>query len=232
MLTSGKEIVRGMSERTRWLLAIDTATDQAGIGVFDGHRLATRSWPGSRQQTTSLLPHIESLIEDVGIGLPDLGAVAVAIGPGSFTGLRVGLSVAKGLVLASGCALVGIPTLDVSAMPLVEAGIPCMAVAPAGRGRVVWAKYEPGLTATPRNSPFAEFLESASETSDALVVGEVDDLHRSRLAESGVRVPSLAAGMRQPGVLAELGWRRWQAGEVDDPILLEPAYLHGRPNPR
>ncbi len=221
-----------MSEGKNWLLAIDTATDQAGIAVFDGMRLAARTWPGGRQQTTSLLPQLESLGQDAGTSMNEIGVVAVAIGPGSFTGLRVGLSVAKGLVLASGCALVGVPTLDIAATPLQEAGVPCLAVAPAGRGRVLWASYERGQAVMPRNSPFEEFAQEARARPAQLVIGELDDTQRARLDEEGVRLSSRAVGFRSPGVLAELGWRRWLAGDVDDPVLLEPAYLHGRPNPR
>ncbi len=104
-------------EHRRWLLAIDTSTDQAGIALFDGEQMAECSWPGGRQQTTSVLPAIESLLAQVGVDLGDVGAVAVATGPGSFTGLRVGLSLAKGFAIAGDRRVIGIPTLDIAAAP-------------------------------------------------------------------------------------------------------------------
>lgn len=220
-----------MPETRKWLLAIDTATDQAGIAMYDGERLAARTWPGGRQQTTTLLPQMEALARDTEVALEEIGAVAVTIGPGSFTGLRVGLSVAKGLAIANACALIGIPTLDVAAMPYVEANVDCVAVVPAGRGRVVWARYGTGEV-SPRNSTFEEFEQAVLSDRASIVVGELDDGQRSRLAANGVALTSRPAGLRQPGVLADLGWHRWHSGGADDPVSLEPAYLHGRPNPR
>lgn len=220
-----------MTATRAWLLAIDTATDQAGIALYDGEYLASRTWPGGRQQTTTVLPMVEDLVRDVGVTIGDIGAIAVAIGPGSFTGLRVGLSVAKGLVLANDCALVGVPTLDIQAMPYTVAGVTCIGVAPAGRGRVVWARYGGDVT-SPRNSAFDEFEQAARDDPPAIIVGELDDGQRSRLLDRGLNLAPRGFGFRQPGVLAELGWHRWQANDLDNPVLLEPTYLHGRPNPR
>lgn len=221
-----------MPDTETWLLAIDTATDQAGVALFNGSAVVARSWPGGRQQTTTVLPQIESMARDAGVSLDDVGAVAVSIGPGSFTGLRVGLSIAKGFALARGCALIGVPTLEIVSRPFAEAGVRCVAVAPAGRGRVVWARFGVGEVGAARNSSLDEFAQELADSAATMVVGELDAAQRKRLAEAGIPVAMVTLGFRQPGVLAELGWRRWQDGQVEDPVLLEPAYLHGRPNPR
>ena len=107
-----------MSLIRRWTLAMDTATDQASIAFLNGSEVAERSWPGGRQQTTMLLPQVQNLARGMNIDLSALELIVVSIGPGSFTGLRVGLSVAKGFVLATGCALIGVPTGARQSTPL------------------------------------------------------------------------------------------------------------------
>src|SRR5688500_3324814 len=93
-----------------WLLAIDSSTEQAGVALFDGARVGELTWHAGRAQTTSLLGQVHHLLDLHDLAVGDLGAVAVAVGPGTFNGLRVGLSVAKGLVLGLSVPLVGVPT--------------------------------------------------------------------------------------------------------------------------
>lgn len=215
-----------------WLLALDTATDQAGLALVDGEQVAEMSWPGGRRQTTSVLPALESMLAQLGVAVDDIGAVAVAAGPGSFTGLRVGLSLAKGLAITGDRALVGVNTLDIAAAPFTEAGVPCLALVPAGRSRIVWSHYGYHRAPTaPINSTFVEFLDVLRHHAPAIVVGELTPEQQARVAEAHDRVTSKMAH-RRPAVLARIGFDRWRSGQVDDPATLEPLYLHGRPNPR
>lgn len=215
-----------------WLLAIDTATDQAGLALFDGDQLAEMSWPGGRRQTTTVLPALENLLARVGMAVGDIGAVAVAAGPGSFTGLRVGLSLAKGLAITGHRALVGVDTLDIAAAPYLEAGIECAALVPAGRGRVVWSIFRPGVSPSPPvNTSFEEFLVVLRAHATTIVVGELTSDQHDRVVDVHLRVTTLMA-QRRPGVLARIGFDRWQSGDVVDPATLEPLYVHGLPNPR
>jgi len=215
-----------------WLLAIDTATDQAGLALFDGEQVAEMSWPGGRRQTTSVLPALERMLTPLGMAVDDIGAVAVAAGPGSFTGLRVGLSLAKGLAITGERALVGVNTLDIAAGPYTEAGVPCLALVPAGRGRVVWSHYgNHGAPSAPINTSFDEFLAILRHHAKTIVVGELTTDQQARVAEAHDRATSMMAH-RRPGVLARIGFDRWRLGQVDDPATLEPLYLHGRPDPR
>lgn len=216
----------------RWLLAIDTSTDQAGIALYDGSALAEMSWPGGRRQTTGVLPAVDSMMGRVGIGLADVGAVAVASGPGSFTGLRVGLSIAKGLAIVENRAVIGVPTLDIAASPYREAGVPCIVLVPAGRGRVVWAHYPThGAATEPRNTTFDDLVVEIQRHPDVIVCGELNPDQQAAVRSVHQHLSSVMV-TRRPGVLAEIGYRRWQLGDVDDPALLEPQYLHGQPNPR
>ncbi len=214
-----------------WLLAIDTATDQAGLALFDGVDLAETSWPGGRRQTTSVLPVLDKLLACAGVTIDGVGAVAVAAGPGSFTGLRVGLSLAKGLAITGDRVVIGVDTLDIAAAPYVEANVPCLALVPAGRGRVVWSRYGLGDEATtPVNASFAAFVDVVGSHPAELVVGELTADQRAKVADIHGRMAAIP--FRRPGVLARLAIDRWRRGDVDDPALLEPLYLHGRPNPR
>ncbi|MGN6030392.1 MAG: tRNA (adenosine(37)-N6)-threonylcarbamoyltransferase complex dimerization subunit type 1 TsaB [Thermomicrobiales bacterium] len=211
----------------RVLLALDTSTETAGIALHDGERLAEIVWPAGRTQTTSVLPEVDALLARCGRSIEELGAVAVAIGPGTFTGLRVGLSIAKGLVLARDIALIGVPTLAIAAAPFVQAGVPVLAVLPAGRGRVVCARVgASGRMDAPTNLAFADFADHA-ESEGVVVIGELSGEQRETLASRSVRVASAAASVRRPAVLAELAMTRWAAGETDDPAALEPLYVHG-----
>ena len=84
------------------ILSIDTSSGQGGIALYDGRTLSTRSWPADRSHTTTLLSEIHHLLDRAGVRVRELTAVAIATGPGAFTGLRVGFGVAKGFHLATG----------------------------------------------------------------------------------------------------------------------------------
>ena len=118
------------------LLALDTSSDLIGYAITDGDRLlAEATWRGQRQGTAMLLAAVMRALESLGRTQDDLGAVAVATGPGSFSGLRVGMGIAKGLALGLAIPIVGIPTLAVTAEPFSRVGLPICALVPAGRGR-------------------------------------------------------------------------------------------------
>ena len=121
------------------LLSLDTATRQSGIALYDGQQLvAELNWHSVDAQTTELLPRLEQVLAWAKVRPADLSAIAVSLGPGSFTGVRVALSLAKGMALAHGLPLLGVPTLDAAAYPYLGDSLPVCAVVQAGRGRVLW----------------------------------------------------------------------------------------------
>jgi tRNA threonylcarbamoyladenosine biosynthesis protein TsaB len=205
------------------ILAIDTSTEHAGLalGTLDG--VLVRSWPAGRTQTTSVLPVIDDLLHEVGLAPSNLSAVAVATGPGTFTGLRVGMSIAKGIVLALGVPIVGIPTLCITA-----AGVPdaddLIAILPAGRGRVVWQRFGPEGDASPHNSTLDELIQHLESLPDVLVAGELSEVHQGRIEQAHGRVQW---EHRDSAVLLRLASERLGQGDADDPVTLEPIYLHG-----
>jgi len=213
------------------LLAIDTSTAQAGLALYDGSLLAELTWPAGRHGSRTVLVEVDRLLALAGRGAADLTAVAVALGPGSFSALRVGMSLAKGLAFATGCALVGIPTLDVVSYLHRHAGQLVWAVLDAGRGRVVAAPYmargsDWEAAGPPFHGPVGRLVERIA--GPALVGGEVPPAMIDALRDRpDVVVLTPAALLRRPGALAELGWARLLAGAADDPVTLEPLYLHG-----
>ena len=99
------------------VLGIDTATRTASVGIVEGEELlAERCQAASLRHGLSLLALVEEVLNTAGMAWGDLEGIAVSIGPGSFTGLRVGLSTAKGIAFAQGLPLVGIPTLRALAL--------------------------------------------------------------------------------------------------------------------
>jgi tRNA threonylcarbamoyladenosine biosynthesis protein TsaB len=161
----------------------------------------------------------------------DLAAVAIATGPGAFTGLRVGFGVAKGFHLATGIPLIGVPTLEATALAFASCGMPVVAVVGAGRGRLVWARYEANsetLTQAraPRNGTVSELIDELNGSGPVLVTGEVDGDQAKLIGQiDQISLPPAALRGRHPGAFAELGWKRWRAGDVDDAIAIEPVYL-------
>lgn len=218
-----------VAEPERLLLTIDTSSEQAGIGLFGPGIAAELTWLAGRTQTVSLLAQVHALLQLHGKAPADLGAVAVATGPGTFTGVRVGLSVAKGLVLALDCLLVGVDTLDIAAYPVADAGGAPLAAVAAGRGRVVWAPYGAGLPLRriegARNSAAADLAEWMATHPGTTLVGEVPaDFDQTLTGAAGIVVDPLLRG-RRPAALARLARVRLGSGDVDDPAELEPRYV-------
>ena len=218
------------------LLAIDTATDWASIAIYDEDNariLHEETWWAQRRHTTSLLPRIDAAMRGLGLSSGDLSGVAVAIGPGSYTGLRVGLSLAKGLSLALGVPLAGIPTLDAVAYPHRGRAAHLCAIIQAGRTRVCWAIYPPADPLTPVGGYHLDTVVAVVEAlrrveGNVYVCGEVTPEHRWTFEEAlgeRVMVASPAAGLRRAGSVAELGFHRFMAGISDDPATLTPIYL-------
>jgi tRNA threonylcarbamoyladenosine biosynthesis protein TsaB len=214
------------------VLALDTSTAQAGIALGGNGTLSSLTWDAGRSHTVLLLDQVHRLLELLGTSAGDLAAVAVATGPGAFTGLRVGMGLAKGFVLALNLPLIGVPTLLAAAMPHLDGDRTVVAAIPAGRGRLAWAPFrgsfdQPAPLAAPRNSTAVELAAEIDVLpGPVMVVGELDPGTASVLADgSPAIVPPAALRLRQPTALLEIALRRLERGEFDDAVSLEPVYL-------
>ena len=214
------------------LLAVDTSSKQMGLALYDGARvIGELLWHSRHHHTVELAPAVADLLTRSGLKMDVIRALGVALGPGSFTSLRVGLAFVKGLALARHLPIIGIPTLDVVAAAQEICELSLAAVLQAGRGRLALAWYEAGETGWVSKGPAT--VTTADELADkikkpAIVCGELTADERQRLARKRVNVQlaSPAQCVRRPAVLAELAWERWQAGAQDDAASLAPIYLH------
>jgi tRNA threonylcarbamoyladenosine biosynthesis protein TsaB len=227
------------------LLAIDTSTAQVGLALYDGTRIPGElSWQSRLHHSQELAPALADLLRRTGLTIKEVQALGVAIGPGSFTSLRVGLAFAKGLALARHLPLIGIPTLDVvaAAVPICSPNFPpteeaaakpvrLAAVLQAGRGRLAVGWYKVSGDAWQSEGPASVMTAdelSAKIHQRTIICGELTADERQHLKRKfkNVSLASLAECVRRPGLLAELAWNRWQAGKIDPAASLAPIYLH------
>ncbi len=212
-------------------VAIDTTADVAGVALFDGDlMLSELTWYSRQSHSRDLLPALEWLLQRSGRKRTDVQGISVCLGPGSYAGMRVGISTAKALAYGLGAALVGIGRLEADALSFVGAAagrvVPLHA---AGRAEIAWAGYEAdgaGLreVASPRLTPL-EGLPDVIESTD-IVCGDVSSLPPALvdlLAAQGTRVAS--PPVSRVIAVGRLGLLRLAAGERDDPRSLAPMYL-------
>jgi tRNA threonylcarbamoyladenosine biosynthesis protein TsaB len=216
------------------LLALDTATRLISIALHDGQSVAAEAtWLSGAYHTVELAPQVALLLRRAGVAPGELSGLAVAIGPGSYTGLRIGLGFAKGLALANALPLVGVPTLDILMRAQPPRAERAVALLQAGRGRVSAGPYQwsargyrwqaAGEVRVLDWPSLAQ--ELAAGTTPVFVAGEIDaaGLELLRPLRGRVLLASPAQSLRRAGFLAELGRERLR-GAPDDPSRLAPAY--------
>lgn len=217
------------------LLAIDTSTSQAGVAIVDrGVTLAELNWEVGRRHSTELFARLTWLLQSRDIPMAALDGIAVAVGPGSFNGLRVAVTTAKSLAFALGVPLYGHATLDVIAWGAAASGAErtIWSLLDAGRGQIYAAAYAPGAPAlgwSPLDGYHIVTPEELAARIDGHVLcsGEWRDETRAALeglVGSHVRFTSRLGG-RRASWLAELALARAEVGAYDDAAALEPLYL-------
>jgi tRNA threonylcarbamoyladenosine biosynthesis protein TsaB len=209
------------------ILAIDTALDACAAGVLDsdaGQLVAWESQPMKRGHAEALMPLIARVVKDSGIGFAALDRIAVTVGPGSFTGLRVGLSAARGIGLAAGKPVVGLTTLTAYAAAVVSENgeHPILAAIDARHDQVYFqlVSGNGGSLIRPRVAPVAEALE-ASRFGAPLLVGNAAGI----LAE---RWPADAPPPRHvdPQPAPDIAWVAWLGAALDpETSPARPYYL-------
>jgi len=205
------------------LLAIDTATSRAVLALgslADGTLVAGDTWPGGHAHAETILPRLAALLAAAGVALEAIDGLAVGIGPGGFTGLRVGLATAKTLAHGLRRPIVGIGTAEALA---AAAGLEGRAtvILPAGpRDRYLVALADGGGARLLAPAAFEAWLAGVRDPSP-LVAVDLDDpavpgeaRERGRLALDGLG----------PALL-RLGAAALRAGRVDDVAALVPAYV-------
>ncbi|MSP12783.1 MAG: tRNA (adenosine(37)-N6)-threonylcarbamoyltransferase complex dimerization subunit type 1 TsaB [Chloroflexi bacterium] len=224
-------------------LAIDTASRYAGLALYEfmpsdyerSSLISEQMWFTQGAHTTELMPRLASMFDRHQFSMRDITAVAVSTGPGSFTGMRVGLSVAKGLILNRDIPLFGIPGLDALAQAHAFFTGTIYALVEAGRGRLCLGVYSTSAGMWHRIGGFRllTWRDMLPEiTAPALICGEMPIELRREFAQQprqGIWLTTASAGTRRPAFLAEVAAQRLLRGERDDPATLAPIYLHNSP---
>jgi len=199
------------------------------VGVArGGMTLAEGVQRESRSHTASLPALVARVLDDAGIRLEDVEAVAVSIGPGSFTGLRIGLALAKGIAYAGGLPLVGVPTLEALAHVADAAAGETICAAIDARKHEVYAALFTAEAAGPRrlgpDVALAPEALAARLTPPCVLVGDAGEVYGDVLAPRATLRP-FATHHPRGGVIACLGGARLAAGEGANPGVLEPVYV-------
>jgi tRNA threonylcarbamoyladenosine biosynthesis protein TsaB len=218
------------------LLAIDTATHRSSVALHDGSRLrAECTWESANRHTVTLLPRVVQLLASCDLEPQDLTAIGVCIGPGSYTGVRIGVSVAKGFTSACKLGLVGVSTLDILVASQLRSPNPVYAIFAAGRTRVGYARYrwredrwhaESGVQVVSWGELVDALSADTSPDLPPVIVGELSPEGREALRPvfGRVEIPAPAWHLRRAGFLADIAWERLRANQRDAPSALMPLY--------
>ena len=218
------------------VLGIETAQDICGVAFADENGLvAEKNVHGKNTHSELIFGLIEELLKKSGVNFKSIKGIAVSIGPGSYTGLRIGLSAAKGLAYGLNIPLAGIPTLDSLAMQYKNAGETVWSVLPFRRDELYACRYIITETGANKDSDYMiysaeEFINTLSKYKKNIVIGRMKENVFNKFQEhSFITIfPSDKISLRS-GVIAELGIKRFQSNDTDNLFNLEPMYLRGFP---
>ena len=214
------------------LLALDTATESGSLALVEDDRvLGEHSLESHNAYLTRLMPGIAAILRNAGKDAADLDAVAVSLGPGNFTGLRIGLATAKTLAWSLRRPLVPVPTMEALAARFPRHPHPVGVVMDAKRGEVFWGLFHclediPQVLEGPLRLPVKDL--PARLAPPLLLTGPGLDAHREALVP--LLSPEIVLAppeMRLPraSTLAQLARRRLELGLTANPAQLIPTYL-------
>ena len=212
-------------------LALDTSTAFASIALSDrGEAVAELTWHSGQNHSRELVPNITHLLDQCNLDSQSISAVFVAVGPGSFNGIRVGISTAKGLSLSLNVPLIGISSMEVEAYPFACTGLPLCPIHNAGRNEIATALYIMNKQWTRLKEEHITTIDTLCQHTiqKTLFCGEIPDetmpIIEKQLGELAV-IPDFSSRLRRASHLASLGYRRLIKNEIDNPASLQPLYL-------
>ena len=212
------------------VLGIDTSGYANAVGIVDGDRvLADRSYEARTDSLQQIVANIDAALKEVGITLNDVDGIGVGLGPGSWTGIRVGVTVGKMLAFVSGKPVCGVPTLEVLAYQVRDESHLVCAVIGVGAGDAVYAACynSPGGVLEKIGDYYVGDVKGLTGliTGSAVLVGKsVEEYARVIQKESGLTLKAVEA-LPQGAVVASLAAWRFARGEKDDVLSLTPLYL-------
>ena len=206
------------------LLAIDTSTRFAGVGVAAGEGMRTvRTWRSNQNHGRELMPAIVESLGELYLAPKDVTHIAVALGPGGFSAVRVGISLVLGLAVAKQLPVLGIPTHDIEFQPhhnLISKDTPIYTLIPAGRNEVSWTRH---ATDSERKTGVASPAELAQTLEpNAFLCGEACDLMTDHVEQSRFR--GQATPTRDPISIIEIAQAKFDSGFSTPYEELRPIY--------
>jgi tRNA threonylcarbamoyl adenosine modification protein YeaZ len=212
-------------------LAIDTSSNLVSIALSHrGEMLALLTWQTRQNHTIELLPNLVCLLQQAKVDPDCIEAIVVAKGPGSFNGLRVGMSIAKGLAFTLHIPLLGVNTLEAEAYPFAFTQLPLRAIQTAGRREIATAVYrqkdDEWQCLEVDNLASVETLWRRTKQK-TLFCGEIPaDIARQIQQNLGRRaIICQNSSLSRGNSLAALGWQKLSKGQHDDLLTLQPIYL-------
>jgi len=212
--SSWRNVALGATLMAVKLLAIETATAVTRVALLDGERVLAEVEDAERAHAAALLPAVERALDDAALTLSDVEGFAVSIGPGSFTGLRIGLATLKAFALGGGRPTAAVPSLAALAWPQRGEAASVVACLDAQRGEVYAACYRAGGTLG-LEPLWREVILKPEELAERVPEGAL-------VMGTGVGLPSPGPRARDVGVL---GSRLLAAGAATDATGLVPRYV-------
>ena len=213
-------------------LSIDTSTRYASVALSkNGQVTHALSWRSEQNHSVECVPAIRRLMEQAGVSPEDVEAVFVARGPGGFSALRVGVSVAKAMSMAQSIPLVAVGSLHVEAYPYLGLGRPVCAVMTAGKKTLYAGRFDPRCQCLPMKTGHTKWRlpedVAAESPENTLFCGESVPVLVEHGLPKGASAASCAAPTRLPSALAAIAYRRLCASDLDDAEALQPTYIRG-----
>jgi tRNA threonylcarbamoyl adenosine modification protein YeaZ len=218
-------------------IAIDTSTETASLAlVKETDILAELTWHCGLNHTVELYPRLDFLLKKSGLDISQTDCIFVARGPGSFNGLRVGVSAAKGLAFSLGIPIIAISTLEITAYQHAETGLPVCAVQNAGREEIAIATYQRGVRKGWRQIAPEHLTVVANITHEikdkTVFCGEINPVtiaQLKKLLKTKAIISTAAGSLRRAAYLAELGQKRFISRDYENLSTLQPVYLRRPP---
>jgi tRNA threonylcarbamoyladenosine biosynthesis protein TsaB len=218
------------------ILAFDTSGRDCGVALWKDSSAGVRIEEGALRHNEKLLEMMLSLMSEKNVAKQDLEAIAVSAGPGSFTGLRVGLATAKGLCMAWDIPLITVPTLESLAESVPKCISNVLALMPARAKEVYWALYINGQEERKKEGDIrVDDIEQLNQlcAGSLFLVGEGYKKHQSeldRIFQDRRLTLAASESVENPVVsIARLGAKRFRNGQFDDLMNSEPNYCYAFP---
>jgi len=216
-------------------LAFETSSALGGVALGRGDEvLEARELTGRRRHAVELLPAVDALCKAHAVDPSSVRRIFVSSGPGSFTGLRIGITAARMIGLASGTSLIAVPTLEVIAQNALEAQMPpnrVVVILDAKRGRVYTAAFVRrndryvAVTAPVETDPARFLARQGAQGGSCAVLGEGVLYHRAVVEASGLEILPEAVYPPRAETVYRLGVSRASVGEFTDRRALVPTYV-------